>query len=265
MLFRSCAGDWYWGVDRLYHLERRLISLAAARADSAASGTDAAGPSQVGLCFPRPALDPGPIRNDDRLRLEIFPSLRSPYTAIIFDKSLALAREAGIPVTLRPVMPMVMRGVPAPAAKGVYIMLDAKREAEALGVPFGNMYDPIGRAVLRGFSLWPFARERGREAEYISCFLRAAFSLGRPTGTDAGLRQVVEAAGLRWDEALPYVDTPDHQAELEQNCVTLYDELGLWGVPSFRLRGPESEPDLCVWGQDRLWLVAAEIRRRLAR
>ena len=86
-----------------------------------------------------------------------------------------------------------------------------------------------------------------------------------PTGTDAGLRQVVEAAGLRWDEALPYVDTPDHQAELEQNCVTLYDELGLWGVPSFRLRGPESEPDLCVWGQDRLWLVAAEIRRRLAR
>jgi hypothetical protein len=33
-------------------------------------------------------------------------------------------------------------------------------------------------------------------------------------------------------------------------------------VPSYRLSGPDGEPDLMVWGQDRLWLVAAEIRRR---
>ena len=262
------AGDWYWGVDRLYHLERRLSALGAARAphDPPDGGDADAGASAP--CFGRPPLDPGPIRDDGRLVLEIFPSLRSPYTAMIFEKSLALAREAGVPVVLRPVMPMVMRGVPAPAAKGIYIMLDAKREADALGVPFGNMYDPIGRAVLRGFSLWPFARSRGREAEYIAAFLRAAFVLGRPTGTDAGLRQVVESAGLSWSEALPFVDSTDCLALLEANRRVLYEELGLWGVPSYRLRGPAkdgaSEPDLCVWGQDRLWLVAAEIRRRLA-
>ncbi len=254
------AGEWYWGVDRLHHLERRLGALGA-------SGTGAS--ADAPPCFPRPPLDPGLIRADGRLTLEIFPSLRSPYTAMIFEKSLALAREAGVSVVLRPVMPMVMRGVPAPAAKGIYIMLDAKREADALGVPFGNMYDPIGRAVLRGFSLWPFARSRGREAEFIAAFLRAAFVEGRPTGTDAGLRRVVESAGLSWSEALPFVDSTDCLEELEANRRLLYEELGLWGVPSFRLRGPgsgaASEPDLCVWGQDRLWLVAAEIRRRLAR
>jgi len=38
--------------------------------------------------------------------------------------------------------------------------------------------------------------------------------------------------------------------------------MGLWGVPSYRLSGPDAEPDLMVWGQDRLWLVAAEIKRR---
>ena len=27
-------------------------------------------------------------------------------------------------------------------------------------------------------------------------------------------------------------------------------------VRSFRLSGPETEPDLAVWGQDRLWLIA---------
>lgn len=257
------AGDWYWGVDRLYHLERRLIALGASRGGASTSGP----------CFPRPALDPGPIRDDGRLTLEIFPSLRSPYTAMIFEKSLALARDAGIRVVLRPVMPMVMRGVPAPADKGIYILLDAKREADALGVAFGNMYDPIGGAVLRGFSLWPFARAQGREAEYIAAFLRAAFVEGKPTGTDAGLRSVVESAGLSWTEALPFVDSTDYREELEANRRLLYDELGLWGVPSFRLigraggsgSGAAREPDLCVWGQDRLWLVAAEIRRRLAR
>ncbi|MFO0688131.1 MAG: DsbA family protein [Myxococcota bacterium] len=251
------AGEWYWGVDRLEHLELRWRALGAGRR----------GTVDDALCFPRPPLDPGPRRDDadrPRLALEIFPSLRSPYTAVIFERALALARTAGVPVSLRPVMPMVMRGVPAPAAKAIYIMLDAKREADRLGVPFGNMSDPIGRPVLRGFSLWPFARARGREAEYIAAFLRAAFVEGRATGTDAGLRRVVESAGLDWKEALPFLDSTDFLEELERNRVLLYEELGLWGVPSFRLRGPEGEPDLCVWGQDRLWLVAAEMRRRLA-
>ena len=43
----------------------------------------------------------------------------------------------------------------------------------------------------------------------------------------------------------------------------MVEGMGLWGVPSYRLSGPEGEPDLEVWGQDRLWLVAAEIRRRV--
>ena len=51
---------------------------------------------------------------------------------------------------------------------------------------------------------------------------------------------------------------------VEQNQDEMVDGLGLWGVPSFRLSGPDGEPELAVWGQDRLWLVAAEIRRRAA-
>ncbi len=246
------AGEWYWGVDRLYHLERRLIALAAAR--------DAHPLPR----FDRPPLDPGPVQNEGRLRLEIFPSLRSPYTALIFERSLKLAEQVGIPVTIRPVLPMVMRGVPAPAAKALYIMLDALREAESIGEPFGNMLDPIGRPVERGFSLWPFADQQGRGADYLAEFLRAAFALGQPTGTDDALKRIVEKAGLSFEAARPHLDGESWRVELEANRQLLYDELGLWGVPAYRLRGPAKEPDLCVWGQDRLWLVAAEIRRRLA-
>jgi 2-hydroxychromene-2-carboxylate isomerase len=246
------AGEWYWGVDRLYHLERRLTALRASR-----------GVESVAR-FDRPPLDAGSIQNDGRLSLEIFPSLRSPYTAMILERSMRLAESVGVPVTLRPVMPMVMRGVPAPAAKGMYIMLDTLREARHIGAPFGNMYDPIGRAVERGFALWPFAHAKGRGAEFILSFLKAAFVDGRPAGTDEGLRHIVEETGLSFEEARAELEKEDWREELERNRETMHDELGLWGVPSYRLRGPEGEPDLCVWGQDRLWLVAAEIRRRLA-
>jgi 2-hydroxychromene-2-carboxylate isomerase len=246
------AGEWYWGVDRLHHLERRLSDLGASRQESSSP------------VFDRPPLDAGDVQNDGRLSLEIFPSLRSPYTAMIFERSMALAASVGLPVTLRPVMPMVMRGVPAPAAKGTYIMIDTMREAAAIGAPFGNVYDPIGRPVERAFALWPFARDRGRGAEFLAAFLKAAFIEGRSTLTDEGLQFVVEQAGLSFDEARPALEDEGWRDELEANRETMYRELGLWGVPSYRLRGPAGEPDLCVWGQDRLWLVAAEIRRRLA-
>ncbi len=246
--------EWFWGVDRLHHLERRLARAGARRAGQ----PDA-------IRFDRPPLDPGTERNDGRLRLEIYPSLRSPYTAFIFDRSIELAERVGIPVEIKPVMPMVMRGVPAPGAKAIYIMTDAIREADHIGAPFGDMYDPIGRPVERGFSLWPFARDAGRGAEYLSSFLRAAFAEGRKTGDDEGLRFVVERAGLDWAEAKQHVDNDDWRPELEKNRQTMYDALGVWGVPSYRLLDAEGDTLLRVWGADRLWLVAAFIRERLAR
>jgi 2-hydroxychromene-2-carboxylate isomerase len=243
------GGEWYWGVDRLCHLEKRLTGLGAARPDA----TPVA---------PRPPIDPGDTRGAAHLHLDFFPSLRSPYTAVIFDRSIELARRTGVQLVLRPVMPMVMRGVPATLTKGRYIFSDALREAELLGVPFGNMIDPIGRPVEEGFSLFPWAREQGRGAELLSSFLRCAFAERVDTSRPAGLRRVVEDAGLSWGDAQSHVGIDDWRDELEANRVTMYDELGLWGVPSYRVRGPEGEPDWSAWGQDRLWRVAQEIHRR---
>lgn len=248
------AGEWYWGVDRLCHLEPRLVELGALR-DAASA------PIAV-----RPEVDPGPTRDTGRIALEYFPSLRSPYTGGSYDLATSLAERSGVKLVLRPVLPMVMRGAPVTFRKGRYIFSDAHREAELAGVPFGNVIDPIGRPVLRAFSLFPWARERGRATEFLSSFLSAAFAQGVDTSTDAGLRHVVVAAGLSWQEAEERVDNDDWQDEIEANRLVMYDELGLWGVPSFRVTGPEGsgEPDFSVWGQDRLWRVAQEIRRRIA-
>ena len=243
--------EWYWGVDRLCYLEQRLAELGARRTDSA------------DLLAPRPAIEMPERKADGALALEFYPSIRSPYTAVAFDQTVDLAKRSGVTLRIRPVLPMVMRGVPATRAKGVYIFSDSAREARAAGVDWGELYDPIGRPVERCYALWPWAVRQGRGAELLSAFLRAAFLEGVNTNRESGLRHVVESAGLDWQEAQVHLGDTEWEEEIEANRVAMY-ELGLWGVPSFRLVKADGETALAVWGQDRLWLVSREIKRLLA-
>lgn len=245
------AGEWYWGVDRLYHLEQRLSEL----------GLDKS-PDKP-LIAPRPVLETGPLQDSGRLTLEVYPSLRSPYTAIVFDQAVALAEQTGVTLKMLPVLPMVMRGVPATREKGSYILFDTGREARAAGVPFGPCYDPIGEPTRRAYSLLAWAKEQGKEVEFFSSFIRRAWVEAVNTNTDKGLRKVVEDAGLDWTAALQIVDNQDWEAVIEANRLQMY-ELGLWGVPSFRLLDHDGTPLLALWGQDRLWLIASKIQQVLA-
>ncbi|MBW2698368.1 MAG: DsbA family protein [Deltaproteobacteria bacterium] len=242
--------EWYWGADRFYHLERRLIGYGARKG----GGRD--------LICPRPAIEAGLLKDDGSLTFEIYVSLRSPYTSIIFDEAVQLAEATGVKMVMRPVLPMVMRGVPATRRKGMYIFSDAAREAIAMGLDWGNVYDPIGEPTRKCYSLYPWARERGRGNELLGSFLRAAFFEGVNTNNDRGMRIVVEKAGLPWPEAKAIMGNCDWEDELEVNRLAMYD-FGSWGVPSFRLLDAEGNQVLGLWGQDRLWLFAREIQRIL--
>ncbi len=244
------GGEWYWGVDRLYHLEMRLAALGADRSPGES------------LIAPRPDMDLAGHTDQGRYRLELYASLRSPYTAVIFDRAVAFAQHAGVELKLRPVLPMVMRGVPATREKGMYIFMDAAREARVAGVPYGNFYDPIGDPARRCYALFPWAASQGKGVELCSSFLRHAFALGVNTNNDRGLRRVVEAAGLDWGAAQAHREDTTWEALLEDNRQTMY-AAGLWGVPSFRLLNPAGESLLATWGQDRLWLVAHTLRDAL--
>ena len=243
------GGEWYWGVDRLYHLEQRLRDLSIIKQGG------------KGVLIPRPEIDTtGDFPNAKSLTLEIYPSLRSPYTAVGFDTAVKLAEDTGVNLVVRPVLPMVMRGVPATREKGMYIFADAAREARALGVPFGDFCDPIGEPIRRCYSLYPWACEQGKGNNLISAFLNAAFAQGINTNTKKGLRSVVESAGLDWIAAKAILGKPGWQDLVEDNRQAMY-QAGLWGVPSFRLLDASGEQLLALWGQDRLWLIAQEIRR----
>src|SRR6185369_15911635 len=246
------GGESYWGVDRLGYLENRLVGLGAARDANAL------------LLAPRIDVTGDTIgAGGAAMTLEYFVSLRSPYSYISMPRTYALAARTGVELKLRPVLPMVMRGLAVPAAKRWYITLDSKREADSIGVPFGRIADPVGRPVERAFSLYPYAASKGRAAEYLHSFCRAAFAEGVATGTDEGLRHVIEGAGLPWADAMRHADQDGWRAELETNREEML-AMGLWGVPSYRLRGPAGHADFCTWGQDRIHQVESEIRLRAA-
>ena len=240
------GNEWYWSVDRLHHLEKRLRAL---NLDNFPAD---------GLAFPRPNINFAPSPLAETLTLEIYPSLRSPYTGVIFDTAIKLAKSKGVKIDVRPVLPMVMRGVPATREKGFYIFSDAAREARDQNIPFGNMYDPIGDPVRNCYSLYPWAKSQDKDIDLISAFLKAAFVDGISTNRKSGIRKVVESAGLDWQEAQSQLGNKDWEAILEANRLTLYKS-GLWGVPSFRLLDPNQQELLSIWGQDRLWLVAQAI------
>ena len=241
-------GEWYWGIDRLHYLEARLAELGADRQ-----------PDQhyITQC---PEVSVAGVDNASDLTLEFFPSLRSPYTSIVFDETIDLARIAGVNLVVRPVLPMVMRGIPATREKGMYIFSDTAREARRRGVAYGKMYDPIGNPVRRCYSLYPWAVSQGKGNELLSSFLKHAFAQGVNINNNRGLKRVVESAGLCWREAKTHLGETEWEALLETNRLSMY-EGGLWGVPSYRLIDAQGHTHLEIWGQDRLWLVAREIRR----
>ncbi|MEO8543422.1 MAG: DsbA family protein [Burkholderiaceae bacterium] len=230
------AGEWYWGVDRLHHLETRLQQLGAQR-----DGVN-------DLMFPPPAelQQPTPVRETSVI--DFFVSLRSPYSAIAAPRLFALAALTGAKVRLRPVLPMVMRGLAVPRNKRLYIVQDTAREAFVRKIPFGRLNDPLGRPTERGLALLALAQRHGRGQALLLSFMQGVWSEGIDAGRNSGLRRIAERAGLSWDDARRALEDESWRQEAEANRAAMFT-LGLWGVPSFQVR------DVAVWGQDRLWAV----------
>lgn len=241
-------GEWFWGIDRIRVLEQRL----------GAEGFDT---ETAPLCVPEPTPLDTTGKNLDGILLEYFPSLRSPYTAIGHQRVLDLVNRSGVSVKVRPVLPMMMRGIPAPREKQRYIITDAGREGREHGAPFGRMVDPFGEPVKRAFALFPAADRLGAGMEFVTAYLNAAWYAGIDITQTRGLKQVVRNAGLDWQLVIDNSQKIQWETVLEDNLNALNRE-DLWGVPSFRVSGGNTRETLACWGQDRIWRVANEIANR---
>ncbi|MFN3834810.1 MAG: DsbA family protein [Glycocaulis sp.] len=232
-------GEWYWGLDRLCYLEKRLAAIRWQEPDHFAPRRE------VALLPPARARQPV---------LEAFISLRSPYTYIAMTRLTKLAETHKAELRLRPVLPMVMRGLPVPTPKRLYIVRDTKREAERLGLPFGLIADPVGAPAERGLAVTFHAMKTGKGAAFAQSFLKGVFAEGIDAGTRPGLLKLCKRAGLTAADMDAALADTSWREEAEANREAML-ALGIWGVPAFRV---DDRP--AHWGQDRLWAVEADLQ-----
>lgn len=241
------GGEWYWGVDRLHYLTRRLDELGVARSDGGhpllASINQV---MHIDLPFSPPAAA------QELPPLELFYSFRSPYSQLCLRRVYELADAFGLQLILRPVLPMAMRGMPVPKRKIGYIARDAMREAETHDIPFGDCMDPLGEGVERCHAVFAYAQSEKRAREFLLHAAELIWGQAVDAATDQGMRKITAKTGLFWPEAKQAMDNDDWREEEAANRQLMLS-LGSWGVPTICMG------DYVVWGQDRIWLLARHI------
>ncbi len=236
-------GEWYWGLDRLHYLEARLKEAGLLK--PGAPETFIAPVKDV-ECRAVPTNGAQPV-------MDYFFSFRSPYTWISMPRVRKLAKHYGADLRLRFILPMVMRGLPVPRPKSFYILMDTKREADRVGLPFGKIVDPRGSATERGIAVLARAIPLGRGEDFAESFLRAVWSEGVDAASDPGLFTIAARAGL--DEAFVRAALADESWRplAEANRAELFAH-GLWGAPTLSVNGRPAH-----WGQDRLWVIENDL------
>jgi 2-hydroxychromene-2-carboxylate isomerase len=234
-------GESYWSVDRLHYLEQRLRDAGLARA-----------PLTWLAALPQVECRATPT-NTAQPQLYFYCSFRSPYTYLAVARVRQLAAQYGARLHLKFVLPMAMRGLPVPLEKRLYIVRDTKREAEQLGLRFGDIADPLGAPTERGLAVLHQAIAAGKGGEFAESFLQGVFADGIDAGSDAGLQLLARRAGLDAGVVSTALADQSWREQAEANREELFG-LGLWGVPAFRMDNAASQ-----WGQDRLWLIERDL------
>lgn len=234
-------GENYWGLDRLDHLEMRLIDLRANR----------------GMAWVKYNRTYSRMKNARVAHFKhpvtLYFSFRSPYSYIALVLAERLSKRRDVPLVLKPVPPMVTRGLKVPRNKKFYIFKDAAREARKHEIDYGFVIDPLGAGVKRLHAVWPYALAEGQELQFAMASMKAIYADGIRVASDEGLKRVVLRSRLDAEKAFWHVNKDYSKPWLDTNLEEL-NSLGFWGVPVFSYQGK------AFWGQDRLGFIDEMIR-----
>lgn len=185
----------------------------------------------------------------------LFYSFRSPYSQLVLKPLFEMADLYGIGVSIRPVLPMVMRGLHVPWSKKIYIASDAVRVAHRIGWDdYGRLNDPVGKPTENAFAVYMRAKELGRERQFLLAWADHVYARGTDALSHEGLALICSDAGFEFDPAL--LEESAWREMAEANRVELTGK-GFWGVPTVQF------DDLVVWGQDRLVFIERAILTKL--
>jgi 2-hydroxychromene-2-carboxylate isomerase len=209
------------------------------------------------------------------LSVDLFFSLRSPYSYLALPKTMKLVADYDVTVNLRPVYPLAVR-VPgffkrANPLFARYVVLDSSRVAKHESIPFRfPRPDPIVQdmATLEVAEEQPYihrltrlgaaAQLGGRSLVFVDAIARVLWD-GTVKGWNEGdhLARAATAAGFdlaAMDAAI--AADPDRYERIIADNEKDHAASGHWGVPTFVF---ESEP---FFGQDRIGLLIWRMQNR---
>ncbi|MFC3151820.1 DsbA family protein [Litoribrevibacter euphylliae] len=225
-------GEWYWGLDRIYLLRDRLKRFAAQE-------------HQTRL-YPDWGRVRVPSRPQDKV--DFYFSFRSPYSYIAIARLFKNQTDYPLEhINLKPVLPMVTRGLPVPKAKKMYILQDAARIAHFEDIDFGRVWDPLGKGVAQALAIFHNTPVNQQLAVSYR-LMHDIWSQGQDVSSDAYLKLIASEFKLPIDKIHHSKASKSYEHDAETNRKAL-GRLGLWGVPSF------SKGKLVAWGQDRMPLI----------
>jgi 2-hydroxychromene-2-carboxylate isomerase len=240
------AGQWFVGIDRLEHLEKRLTSLGLAIDDSLSVY------QKNKLIFVDQSKEEFLANNNDSNTIEAFISLRSPYSYIGLLQAEKLSQHYKVPLKIRPLLPLVMRGLTITENKERYAVFDASREAKKLNIPFTGITDPLGQGIFNAFQIFSYAEQQNKEVDFIKSAFNAIYVDGLDLSHKSIIVSLCNKHDLDYEKALEYNNEHDWQQWSDYNQGTL-DSMGLWGAPCFRFK------NVACWGQDRLAQIEQSI------
>lgn len=236
------AGTWYWGIDRLPYLEAALAAELGA-------------PGSPSILTPRSDAERGPLKLSEKpLACELWFSFHSPYSYLALEQIEDVLAPHVVPLVAKPVAPSTGRGGTVPLVKRMYVVHDVKREADRLGIPFGELCEPLGKGVENCLHIAHWASQRGQLMAFARSAMRGIWAEALDVAEYVDLRHIVERAGLPWEEARAAIGGAEAQKAALANAAELA-VYSLRGVPSIRCG------DFLAWGQDRLPLLADRLRR----
>lgn len=227
-------GESYRGISRLDHLENRL-------------NAEGAGDSKTKFNLGRDlfAVLGGDVSSLEGKELELFWSARSPYSYLALERAAHFAARAGMDLVLRPVLPMVVRGMQLPSLKKWTIVQDTAREARMFDIPFGAIADPLGGPLEKALATGMALHDDERDLTFFRAWSRNTWSRGNNGQSQRGWQQILNSSGLGGWRLSP-LDRETMNSHLARNREDL-GRIGAWGVPTFKV-GHQM-----FWGQDRLW------------
>ena len=184
--------------------------------------------------------------------IEYFHSFRSPYSYLGLRRTFEIADAFGVEVKVRPVLPMVMRGMKVPKSKLMYIVRDTFREAIRRNIKFGKIADPVGEGAERCLAVFTYAESEHRARDFLLNAGVAIWSEAIDVATDKGMRRVTGRSGLFWPGVTAAMKNEEWREPIEANRESMM-ESGSWGVPTVRMG------DFLAWGQDRDWMLVRHL------